>query len=111
MQIEEVKQTFRGPMIAVITHLNQDLSIDHEAIRANINYVIEHGFGRGHGARTVVAPRLPAEVAPGHRAGVRHRPAHPPLRRPQALADIQHADERRRLRGSARACLSRLARG
>ncbi len=49
-KIEEAKQTFRGPMIAVITHLNDDLSINHAAIRENINYVIEHGFGRGHGA-------------------------------------------------------------
>ncbi len=49
MQIEAAKQAFRGPMIAVITHLNEDLSIDHEAIHANIEYVIQHGFGRGHG--------------------------------------------------------------
>lgn len=33
MQIDEAKQTFRGPMIAVITHLKDDLSIDHAAIR------------------------------------------------------------------------------
>lgn len=50
MQIDEAKQTFRGPMIAVITHLNDDLSIDHAAIRENVTYVIEHGFRRGQGA-------------------------------------------------------------
>jgi len=50
MQIDEAKQMFRGPMIAVITHLNDDLSIDHDAIRTNIDYVIEHGLGHGHGA-------------------------------------------------------------
>ncbi len=50
LKIDEAKQMFRGPMIAVITHLNEDLSIDHAAIRENINYVIEHGLQRGQGA-------------------------------------------------------------
>jgi len=50
MQIEQAKQTFRGPMIAVISHLNADLSINHAAIRENIDYVVQHGFGHGHGA-------------------------------------------------------------
>ena len=37
----DAKQTLRGPLIPVITNLNQDLSIDHGAIRENVEYVIE----------------------------------------------------------------------
>ncbi len=49
MNLEEVKQTLRGPMIPVITNLNDDLSIDHGAITANVRYVVERGITNGHG--------------------------------------------------------------
>jgi len=49
MDIEEVKRTLRGPMIPVITNLNQDLSIDQGAIRENVSYVVERGIQPGRG--------------------------------------------------------------
>jgi len=49
MDIQDVKRTLCGPMIPVITHLNEDLSVDLETIKFNVNYVVEHGFVRGRG--------------------------------------------------------------
>lgn len=49
MNVEQAKQTLRGPMIPVITNLKEDFSIDHEAITANVHNVIERGIGTGHG--------------------------------------------------------------
>ena len=49
MDIAEVKQTLRGPMIPVITNLKDDLSIDEGAIRQNVDYVVERGIVRGSG--------------------------------------------------------------
>ena len=49
MDLQEVKATLRGPMIPVITNLNDDLSIDHGAITANVRYVVERGITTGHG--------------------------------------------------------------
>ena len=49
MDITDVKQTLRGPMIPVITNLNKDLSIDDAAIRENVRYVVEHGIVKGTG--------------------------------------------------------------
>ncbi len=49
MDINEVKQTLRGPMIPVITNLKDDLSIDHASIRENVRYVVERGIVRGQG--------------------------------------------------------------
>lgn len=49
MNVEQAKQTLRGPMIPVITNLKDDCSIDHESIIANVHHVIEHGIGTGHG--------------------------------------------------------------
>ena len=49
MQISEVKQTLCGPMIPVITNLNDDMSIDHGAITENVRYVVERGIATGHG--------------------------------------------------------------
>lgn len=54
MDIGEVKQTLRGPMIPVITNFNEDLSIDTAAIRHNVNYVIEHGIVTGQGVLLAV---------------------------------------------------------
>ncbi len=49
MNISEVKQVLRGPMIPVITNLHEDLSVDHGAIRENVRYVIEGGIVQGQG--------------------------------------------------------------
>lgn len=54
MKVDQAKVCFRGPMIAVITNLKKDLSVDHAAIRANVDYVIEHGFGHGRGSLLAV---------------------------------------------------------
>lgn len=49
MDMTAVKQALRGPMIPVITNLNSDLSIDHAAIRANVEYVVQRGITAGQG--------------------------------------------------------------
>ena len=49
MPVEEVKRTLRGPMIPVITNFNEDLSVDHAAIRENVGCVLERGIARGRG--------------------------------------------------------------
>ena len=54
MNIAEVKQTLRGPMIPVITNLKDDLSIDHAAIRENVRYVVERGVTKGQGVLLAV---------------------------------------------------------
>ena len=54
METSEAKQTMRGPMIPVITNLSDDLSIDHEAIRQNVRYVVEHGIVHGQGVLLAV---------------------------------------------------------
>ena len=54
MDIVSVKQTLRGPMIPVITNLNEDLSIDHGAIRANVEYVVDRGLVTGKGVLLAV---------------------------------------------------------
>ena len=54
MDIRAVKQTLRGPMIPVITHFKNDLSIDETAIRAEVNYLIEHGIVTGQGVLLAV---------------------------------------------------------
>ena len=38
-----------GPMIPVVTHNNRDLSLDLPALRANVQYLIEHGIRNGSG--------------------------------------------------------------
>ncbi len=54
MDINEVKQNLRGPMIPVITNLNRDLTVDHGAIRENVQYVVERGIVRGQGVLLAV---------------------------------------------------------
>ncbi len=49
MDIVEAKKLLRGPMIPVITNFHEDLSIDHDAIRQNVRYVVERGVRRGSG--------------------------------------------------------------
>ena len=54
MDIGEVKQLFRGPMIPVITNLNEDLSIDHTAIAENVRYIVDRGIVAGNGVLLAV---------------------------------------------------------
>ena len=54
MDIQAVKQTLRGPMIPVITHLNNDLSIDAEGIKAEVAYLVEHSIVQGQGVLLAV---------------------------------------------------------
>ncbi|MBM82632.1 MAG: hypothetical protein CMJ78_18875 [Planctomycetaceae bacterium] len=54
MDIQKVKQQLCGPMIPVITNLNEDLSVDHGAIRTNVEYVVEHGIVQGQGVLLAV---------------------------------------------------------
>ena len=54
MNIQEVKQTLCGPMIPVITHLNDDLSVDTDAIQAEVDYLVEHGIRMGQGVLLAV---------------------------------------------------------
>ena len=49
MDINEVKKSICGPMIPVITNLNQDLSVDHAGIRNEVQYLIDHGIQKGRG--------------------------------------------------------------
>lgn len=49
MDIKTVKQDLRGPMIPVITHFKDDLSVDEEAIKNEVHYLIEHGIKTGQG--------------------------------------------------------------
>lgn len=54
MDIQEVKQTLCGPMIPVITHLQDDLSVNTDAIKAEVNYLVEHGIRTGQGVLLAV---------------------------------------------------------
>jgi len=54
VNIDEVKQTLRGPMIPVITNLADDLAVDHGAIRTNVRYVVDRGIVTGQGALLAV---------------------------------------------------------
>lgn len=54
MDIQTVKQTLRGPMIPVITHFKDDLSVDEAAIKEEVNYLIDHGIVTGQGVLLAV---------------------------------------------------------
>jgi len=54
MDVQEVKRTLCGPMIPVITNLKDDLSVDLEAIKFNVNYVVEKDFVKGRGVLLAV---------------------------------------------------------
>ena len=45
----DAKRTICGPLIPVITHYHDDLSVDHDAIRENVRYVVERGVRTGSG--------------------------------------------------------------
>lgn len=49
MDRTEALKSLRGPVIPVITHYRDDLSVDHETIRRDVRYLVEHGIGHGHG--------------------------------------------------------------
>jgi dihydrodipicolinate synthase/N-acetylneuraminate lyase len=54
MDVAAVKQVLRGPMIPVITHLNEHSSVDVESIKYNVNYLIDHGITTGQGVLLAV---------------------------------------------------------
>jgi dihydrodipicolinate synthase/N-acetylneuraminate lyase len=54
MNIDEVKQTLRGPMIPIITNLNEDRSVDHGATGQNVSFVVRGGVVRGRGVLLAV---------------------------------------------------------
>lgn len=54
MNIQDVKKTMCGPMIPVITHLREDLSIDTDAIRKEVNSLVERGMITGQGVLLAV---------------------------------------------------------
>lgn len=45
----DAKQTICGPLIPVITNYADDLSVDHDAIRENVRYVVDRGVRTGSG--------------------------------------------------------------
>ncbi len=45
----DARKTICGPLIPVITNYADDLSVDHEAIRENVRYVVERGVRTGSG--------------------------------------------------------------
>ena len=45
----DAKRTICGPLIPVITHYHDDLSVDHDAVRENVRYVVERGVRTGSG--------------------------------------------------------------
>jgi len=51
---ENAKNLIVGPLIPVITNLKKDLSVDLDAIRLNVNYLVEHGIVTGKGVLLAV---------------------------------------------------------
>ena len=54
MNIDQVKQSLCGPMIPVITHLREDLSVHSEAIEKEVNFLVNHGIEVGNGVLLAV---------------------------------------------------------
>lgn len=54
MDIAEVKQVLRGPMIPVLTSLKDDLSVDHDAIADEVRTLVERGIRKGQGVLLAV---------------------------------------------------------
>ncbi len=54
MDIRQVKQELCGPMIPVITHLNDDLSVNCKAIEQEVNSLVERGVVTGDGVLLAV---------------------------------------------------------
>jgi len=53
VNIQEVKRTLCGPMIPVVTHFNDDLSVDYDAFKQNVGYLVDHGIKNGSGVLLV----------------------------------------------------------
>lgn len=51
---DNCKNIIFGPQIPVITHLKEDLSLDLDAIRKNVNNLVERGFVTGKGVLLAV---------------------------------------------------------
>jgi 4-hydroxy-tetrahydrodipicolinate synthase len=51
---ENAQTLLVGPLIPVITNLKKDLSLDLEAIRLNVSYLIQHGIVTGKGVLLAV---------------------------------------------------------
>ena len=45
----DARKTICGPLIPVITNYSDDLSVDHDAIRENVEYVVDRGVRTGSG--------------------------------------------------------------
>ena len=45
----DARRTICGPLIPVITHYRDDLSVAHDAIRENVEYVVDRGVRTGSG--------------------------------------------------------------
>ena len=54
MDAVDAKRVIRGPLIPVITHYADDGTIDHDAIRTNVRYVIDRGVREGSGVLLAV---------------------------------------------------------
>ncbi|MFT5197203.1 MAG: 4-hydroxy-tetrahydrodipicolinate synthase [Cellvibrionaceae bacterium] len=54
MDIKTVKQELCGPMIPVITHLNEDLSVNVEMIKSEVDFLVDHGLVTGDGVLLAV---------------------------------------------------------
>jgi 4-hydroxy-tetrahydrodipicolinate synthase len=53
MNVEQVKQWMRGPMVAVATPFRDDLALDLDALRDNVEFMITHGVRNGQGVLLV----------------------------------------------------------
>jgi len=54
MDINDVKQVLRGPMIPELSCLDSNLAVDHGATRANVQTTVERGIVHGRGVLLAV---------------------------------------------------------
>ena len=54
MDISDVKQVLRGPMIPELSCLDSNLAVDHGATRANVQTTVERGIVNGRGVLLAV---------------------------------------------------------
>jgi len=55
MNIQQAKDTFRGPMVSVATPFTTDFELDLGTLHHNIRFMIDHGLKRGRGVLLVAA--------------------------------------------------------
>lgn len=53
MNIQNIRQWLRGPMVAVATPFKEDYSLDIDALQSNIRFMIENGVVTGYGTLLV----------------------------------------------------------